>query len=129
MRLGVTEPARFAMEREPLAYLADESLETAERARVRGRGEALALMLGRFVLLLHHLDALMHVAAGLHQIVVRLGDFVLIELLLRLREIELVLNAGLGRIGSMRERFRELLHVRAVSGKLRLRPGEPLLDR
>jgi len=40
------------------------------------------------VLLLHHLDALMQVAAGLQQIVIRFLYFVLRELQLRLGQVE-----------------------------------------
>ena len=61
------------------------------RGRLR-RGHA---ALGCGVLLLRLLDALVHVAAGGHQVVVGILDLVLVELHLRADEVELILQVGL----------------------------------
>ena len=63
------------------------------------------MVVRRGSVVLHHLlDPLMHVAAGQHQVLVGGGDLVLVELQLRLRQVEPVLQravlrgAGLGEL-------------------------------
>ena len=70
------------------------------------------------MLLLHRLDALVHVAARLQQLLVRLLDLVLLESHLRLRQIEAVLQRGLVGIARPCELRRQLLDGVAIAPRL-----------
>src|SRR5262252_7405105 len=99
--LCLGERALLAAQREPFTKRAHHATQGAERAgRRRGcRGGVAAL--GGLVLLLHLLNALVDVAAGLQQVLVRLLYLILRKLQARLREIEPVLNGWLVGIGGL----------------------------
>ena len=125
--LGRGDLAPLAPEREPAAHLPDEASESRKGARSR-RGSHGHIAHGGFVLLLHHLDALVEVPAGLQQILARLLHLVLLELHLRLGELEAVLDGGLLGIRGLLERGGEALHLLGVRLELFLRALEALLQ-
>ncbi len=80
-------------------------------------------------MLLHHrFDLLARIAAGLDQILVGLIQFVLVQLQLRLREVQLVLNLvfliGLG----LRKRASELIDALLVGAEQSLGLGNACLN-
>ncbi len=80
-------------------------------------------------MLLHHLlNALMQIAARVHQILVRLLHLILIELQLRLREVQLILERALLRSRRLRERAGELGDIRLVGLEQALRLLQADLD-
>ena len=80
------------------------------------------------MLLLRGLDQLVHVAAGLQQVVVGLLDLVLLQFDLRLQQVQLVLDRGLVGIGGLRELRLEAGHRVGVARELLLRPCQGVLD-
>ena len=112
----------------PAAHLAHEAPQTAEPARRSRHGGRRGIAFRGVVLLLHHLDALMQVAAGLQQIVVRFLYFVLREFHLRLGQIEPVLDGSLVGVRSLGERAAQALDLLRVMLLLFLGIEQTLLD-
>jgi len=102
LRFG--ERLALLMHRVPATHLAHQAAQTAEPARRSRHGGRRGIAFRGVVLLLHHLDALMQVAAGLQQIVVRFLYFVLRKFQLRLGQLEPVLEGSLVGIRSLGER-------------------------
>jgi hypothetical protein len=83
----------------------------------------------RLVLLLQRLDALLHVAAGVEQVLIGFVELVLVQIQLRLGEIELVLDRALLRFLGLRELGGKRGHPLLVGVEQRLRLADALLDR
>src|SRR5215831_3750429 len=125
--LCLGERALLAAQREPLTNRAHHATQGAERAG-RRRGCRGVAALGGLVLLLHLLNALVDIAAGLQQVLVRLLHLILRKLQARLREIEPVLNGWLVGIGGLGELFGELLDAFRFARQRLLRIVEAVLN-
>ncbi len=103
-----------------------ESLQV--RQRIHSRHHSGGLLLRRGVLLHHCLDALVHVAAGIGQLLIRLLHLILVELQLRLGHIQLILQRVVLRRPGLRERGGELSDTRLVRIQQLLRGVQTSFD-
>ena len=124
------ESAALGAQLQPLAHLRHHAVQGRQRVGGdRGGGKRWrGVALGREVLRLGLLDALVNVAAGGHQVIVPLLDFVLLDLDLRAHQIQLILQVRLLRLGRLAHLLGELLQYLGVALQALLRIGDVRLD-
>jgi hypothetical protein len=125
-RLRLLERARAIAQLEVVTQTPRQAVQIRQHGLASGQRRQLVVHRG--VLLQHRLDALMRIAARGGQILVFVVDFILVELELRLREVQLVLQRTALRIGSFRDIRRQAGHARFVRVQLFLQAGQPRID-